>query len=125
MRQTSKLERFPGGGLPPACLAATALLVLGATPAVSQKTRFDALLGCERHAAVQFKVHDPAFRRFVIDRATVEVDRFADKVGNQFISTIYQGKATLEAASGARTVHFICLHAGVGKGPVFVYTLAD
>jgi len=106
-------------------LAAVVLLTLSATPAVSQKTRFDALLGCERHAAVQFKLHDPAFRRFVIDRATVAVDRFADKVGNQFISTIYHGDATLEVASGTRTVRFICLHAGIGKGPVFVYTLAD
>jgi hypothetical protein len=108
-----------------ASVAAAALLVLAATPAASQKTRFDALLGCERHAAVQFKLHNPAFRRFVIERASVEVDRFADKVGNQFISTIYHGNAILEVASGTKSVRFICLHAGVAKGPVFVYTLAD
>jgi hypothetical protein len=102
-----------------------ALLVLAAKPAASQMTRFDALLGCERHAAVQFKLHNPAFRRFVIERASVEVDRFADKVGNQFISTIYHGQAILELANGAKTVRFICLHAGVAKGPVFVYTLAE
>ena len=101
------------------------LAVLVAVPAVAQKTRFDALLACERRGAVQFKLHNPAFRRFVIDRQSVEVDRFADKVGNQFVSTIYHGKATYEAASGAKTVRFICLHAGVGKGPVLVYTLAD
>jgi hypothetical protein len=105
--------------------AAAAVLVLAATPAASQKTRFDGLLGCERRAAVQFKLHNPAFRRFLIERATVEVDRFADRVGNQFVSTIYHGMATLEVASTTTTVHFICLHAGVAKGPVFVYTLAD
>jgi hypothetical protein len=53
----------------------------------------------------------------------VITDRFADKVGSQFVSTIYYGKALYEAGSGATTVPFICLHAGVGRGPVFVYTL--
>ena len=112
-------------GVRPFVAAVLVLLVAAVSPAASQKTRFDALLGCERRGAVQFKVHDPAFRRFLIDRASVEVDRFADRVGNQFISTIYHGKATLELASGTRSVRFICLHAGVAKGPVFVYTLED
>jgi hypothetical protein len=99
------------------------LAVLIATPAAAQKTRFDGLLACERRAAVQFKVHNPAFRRFVIDRESVEVDRFADRVGNQFVSTIYHGRATYETVGGTRSVRFLCLHAGVAKGPVFVYAL--
>lgn len=91
----------------------------------AQRTRFDAVNGCERYAAVKFKRHDPAFRRFVIDRATVEADKFADKAGNQFISMVFHGKALYEAAEGPRTVSFICLHGGAGRGAVFVYTLAQ
>jgi len=30
-----------------------------------------------------------------------------------------------EAAAGPKTVSFICLHGGSGRGPVFVYTLGD
>ena len=108
------LRLFATGGL---------LAVLIAAPAAAQKTRFDGLLACERRAAVQFKVHNAAFRRFVIDRQTVEIDRFADRVGNQYVSTIYHGRATYETAGGARSVRFLCLHAGVAKGPVFVYVL--
>ena len=80
---------------------------------------------CERYAAVEFKRRNPAFRRFLIDRSSVEVDNFADKVGNQFVSTVFHGRATYEASGGPRTVRFICLHAGVSTGPVFVYTLTD
>ena len=86
------LRLFATGGL---------LAVLIAAPAAAQKTRFDGLLACERRAAVQFKVHNAAFRRFVIDRQTVEIDRFADRVGNQYVSTIYHGRATYETAGGA------------------------
>ena len=100
------------------CLAA--LIPLNAH---AQRTRFDAVNGCERYAAVKFKRHDPLFRRFVIDRATVEADRFADKAGNQFVSMVFHGKALYEAAEGPKTVSFICLHGGAGRGPVFVYTL--
>jgi len=83
---------------------------------VRPATRFDAVNGCERLGAVKFKRHDPAFHRFVIDRATVEVDKFADRVGNQFVSTVYRGKAVYEAAAGPKTVRFICLHGGPGRG---------
>ena len=84
---------------------------------------FDGLVGCERYAAVEFKRRNPAFRRFVIDRASVAVDRFADKVGSQFVSTIYHGRASYDAGSGAKIVRFLCLHGGVERGPLFVYVL--
>ena len=99
------------------------LAALLSTHAQAQRTRFDAVNGCERRAVVTFKRRDPAFRRFVIQRATVEVDKFADKAGNQFVSMVYHGKALYEAADGPRTVSFICLHGGGGRGAVFVYTL--
>jgi hypothetical protein len=101
------------------------LTVLLAPDAFAQRTRFDALNGCERYAAVKFKHHDMAFRRFVIDRSTVSSDRIADKAGNQFISTVYNGKAIYEASAGPKIVRFICLHGGTGRGAVFVYTLPE
>ena len=56
-------------------------------------------------------------------RADVEEDKFADKVGAQFVSTVYHGRATYQAGGTADEVRFFCLHAGLGKGAVFVYTL--
>ena len=80
---------------------------------------------CERAGASQFLRHNPSFKRFAIDRAHVEADKYADQVGHRFVSTIYHGKALFEAGADAKTVRFICLHAGIGRRPVFVYTLAD
>jgi hypothetical protein len=104
---------------------AVAIALLGlavAAPALAQRTTFDALVGCEHYAAAEFKRRNPAFRRFVIDRASVAVDRFADKIGSQFVSAIYHGHAAYDAGSGAKTVRFLCLF-GVERGPLFVYTL--
>lgn len=98
---------------------------LSTTPAQAQRTRFDGLRQCERHAGLQFRRHNPQFRRFLIDRATVDTDKYADQVGMQFVSTIYHGKGTYEAAAGPKSVRFICLHAGYRRGPVFVYTLPE
>jgi hypothetical protein len=107
-----------------AIIAAAALLAF-AVPARAQRSTADGLRECEHFAAVQFKRENPAFRRFAIDQASAEEDKFADKVGTQFVSTVYHGRATYEAASGPISVRFICLHAGVGKGPVFVYSLPE
>jgi hypothetical protein len=106
-------------------IAALALLglLLGAPASLAQRTTYDGLIGCERYAAVEFKRRNPAFRRFVIDRASVAVDRFADRVGSQFVSTVYHGRASYDAGGGAKTVRFLCLHGGVERGPLFVYAL--
>ena len=104
-------------------IAALGVLAALASPALAQRTSFHGLLECSRFAAVQFKRSNPAFKRFVIDRATVTEDRYAGRVGHQFISTIYHGKATFEAASAPKTVRFICLHGGIGRGAVFIYVL--
>ena len=106
-------------------LAIALALAAPAAAAPRAKTRFDGIRDCERLAMVQFKRHDPAFRRFTIDRAKVVVDKFADKVGATFVSTIYHGIATYQAGKGPRTTRFICLHGGVGRDALFVYTLAD
>ena len=104
---------------------AAALAVLAAAPGHAQTSKFDGLRGCERYGAVQFKRRDPAFRRFRVERNSVTADRYARMIGNQFVATIYSGKAVYDGGGGSKLVHFICLHGGIGKGPLFVYTLAD
>jgi len=103
---------------------ASAVCALCAAPsALAQKSITDGLHDCERFAAIKFKQENPAFKRFEIDRADVNDDKFADKVGAQFVSTVYHGKAVYQAGGELDNVRFICLHGGVGKGAVFVYTL--
>jgi hypothetical protein len=103
---------------------AAALCALCAAPsALAQKSTEDGLRDCEKLAAVKFKQENPAFKKFAIARADVEEDKFADKVGTQFVSTVYHGKASYTAAGAPDEVRFVCLHAGLGKGAVFVYTL--
>lgn len=102
---------------------ATALILPSAASA--QRTKFDGLRQCERFGALQFRKQNPAFRRFLIDRSSVSEDKFVDQVGQQFVSTIYHGRATFEAGNGPKPVRFICLHAGYRRGPVFVYTLPE
>lgn len=104
-------------------LAAAVCALCAAPPALAQKSTEDGLRDCEKLAAVKFKQENSAFKRFAIERADVEEDKFADKVGTQFVSTVYHGKAVYQAAGEPDTVRFICLHGGLGKGAVFVYTL--
>jgi hypothetical protein len=109
------------------CLAAGALLIalLFSPSAFAQRNKFDGLRQCERYASADFRKHNPQFRRFVIDRASASEDKYAAQVGTQFVSTIYHGKAMLEAGSGEKTVRFVCLHAGYRRGPLFAYTMAE
>ena len=104
-------------------LALVLCAACAAPAAFAQKSTADGLNDCEKLAAVKFKQENLAFKRFAIDRAEVEEDKFADKVGTQFVSTIYHGKAVYQAAGEPGTVRFICLHGGLGKGAMFVYTL--
>jgi 3-isopropylmalate/(R)-2-methylmalate dehydratase small subunit len=90
---------------------------------VRYEEKANGLRDCEKLAAVKFKQENPAFKKFAIDRANVEEDKFADKVGTQFVSTVYHGKAILQDTGAPQDVRFICLHGGLGKGAVFVYTL--
>jgi hypothetical protein len=103
---------------------AVAVCVLCAAPAaLAQKSTEDGLRDCEKLAAVKFKQENSAFKKFAIARADVEENKFADKVGTQFVSTIYHGNAVYQAGGEPADVRFICLHGGLGKGAVFVYTL--
>ena len=104
-------------------LAIAMCTLCSAAPAFAQGSIDDGLRDCEKLAAVKFKKENPAFKRFTIERADVEQDKFTDKVGTQFVSSVYLGKATYQAGGEPENVRFICLHAGFGKGAVFVYTL--
>jgi hypothetical protein len=106
----------------PAIIAA--LCIFAVSPALAQKSTEDGLRDCEKLAAVKFKKENPSFKKFVIERGdSVEEDKFADKVGTQFVSTVYHGKAVYQSSGEPDTVRFICLHAGLGKGAVFVYIM--
>ena len=100
-----------------------ALCALAAVPALAQKSTEDGLHDCEKLAAKKFKQENAAFKKLEIVRADVEEDKFADKVGTQFVSTVYHGNAVYQAGGEPDQVRFICLHGGLGKGAVFVYTL--
>jgi hypothetical protein len=100
-----------------------ALCSLAAVPALAQKSTEDGLRDCEKLAAKKFKQENAAFKKLEIVRTDVEEDKFADKVGTQFVSTVYHGKAVYQAGGEPDQVRFICLHGGLGKGAVFVYTL--
>jgi hypothetical protein len=98
-------------------------LTLAAAPAVAQQSTEDGLRDCEKLAAVNFKRDNPAFQRFAIDRTSIGEDKYAAKVGTQYVATVYHGKALLHDTGAPQNVRFICLHGGLGKGAVFVYTL--
>ncbi len=100
-----------------------ALCAFAAWPALAQKSTEDGLRDCEKLAATKFKQENSEFKKFSITRAVVEEDKFADQVGTQFVSTVYHGKATYQTGGAPAEVRFICLHGGLGKGAVFVYTL--
>jgi hypothetical protein len=103
--------------------AVLASLAATADAAPRAKTRFDGIRDCERLAAVQFKRHNPAFRRFTVDRSNVTVDRYSDRVGSNFVTAVYHGRATYDAGKGPDTTRFICLQGGTEA--LFVYTLPD
>jgi hypothetical protein len=104
-------------------IAVVVCALCAAPSALAQKSTEDGLRDCERLAAIKFKQENSAFKKFDIVRAFVEENKFADKVGTQFVSTVYHGNAVYQAEGAPDNVGFICLHGGLGKGAVFVYTL--
>jgi hypothetical protein len=106
-------------------LAGLAAFILFTIPAQAQRTRFQGITQCSRQASVQFGRQDSSFRRFVIERVSVQDEKFANLVGNQFVSTVYYGRAMYENAAGPKRMRFICLHAGMSKGAVFVYAMPE
>jgi hypothetical protein len=104
-------------------IVAAACALCAVSAAFAQKSTEEGLHDCEKLAAVKFRQENAAFKKFAINRADVEEDKFADKVGTQFVSTVYHGKAVYQSSGAPIDVRFICLHGGLGKGAVFVYVL--
>ena len=102
-----------------------ALMIAAPADAAPRKTRFDGIRDCERLAAIQLKRHNAGFRQFTVQRGRVTVDKFADRVGGSFVSSVYHGIATYDAGKGPQTTRFICLHGGMGNAALFVYTLPE
>ena len=125
----ARVEHLGGTGLNRVILSAQADKRLGIQTAPVREAQVGGKLRkIVPYAALIYDLHgqawvytNPAPLTFV--RASVTVDRFADRVGNQFVATIYQGRASYDAGTGAKTVRFLCLHGGVERGPLFVYAL--
>ena len=104
--------------------AAAAICALATSTAMAQKSTEDGLRDCEKLAAVKFKQENSSFKKFAIERGdSLEEDKYTDKVGSQPVTTIYHGKAVYQSSGEPGAVRFICLHAGLGKGAVFVYIM--
>ena len=101
-----------------------ALCTLAASPVMAQKSTEDGLRDCEKLAAIKFKQENSSFKKFAVERGdSLEEDKYTDKVGTQSVTTVYHGKAVYQSSGEPDTVRFICLHAGLGKGAVFVYIM--
>jgi hypothetical protein len=118
-----KLAAWIAPGLTSALICA--LTLVSPAEAMRAKTRFDGIRDCERTAILQFRRNNPSFKRFVIDRSQVTTERYGERVGSVFVATIFSGRATYEAAAGPRVTRFVCLHGGMHRRALFVYTLPD
>ena len=100
-------------------------VALSSLPAQAQRTRFQGITQCSRFASVQFSRTDPTFRRFVIERVTVQDDKFATSSAINSCRRSFTAGLLYEGAGVPKRVRFICLHGGTTKGPVFVYTIPE
>ena len=108
--QDRRLREQDQGGAP---VALRALLLGGlaavfvSAPAEAQRTRSTDCGNASAMPACKFRRHNPQFRRFLIDRATVETDRYADQIGTQFVSTDLsrQGHLRSRSRSADRALH--------------------
>jgi hypothetical protein len=108
-----------------AALAVLLCVLFVTPPALAQKSTEDGLRDCEKLAAIKFKQENSAFKKFAIERAGVNEDVYSDKVGTQPVTTVYHGNALYQAGGEPANARFICLHAGLGKGAVFVYIMLN
>jgi len=89
---------------------------LGCGPAVAA----DKIADCERFAMAMLKSNGASVTKVEIDRGDSLYDnRFDRKVGSQYVSGEYTGWVTLISPKETRREHFVCLHEGDGKKPVY------
>jgi hypothetical protein len=78
---------------------------------------------CREFGMKEF-ANTPGFKSLQLnDNGLLFVDKFEASVGSQFVSSVIHGEGRLVLDSGSSAIRFICLHAGMGKGPVFFYLL--
>ncbi|MGL4975586.1 MAG: hypothetical protein ACRC56_09840 [Bosea sp. (in: a-proteobacteria)] len=98
-------------------LSSAVLFALGAKPAAAQQ---DFLVECERFGVAFTKKHGASTSNIKIERGNaLNVNRFDDSVGSQFVSTEFSGFAMVTDGEGARRQRFVCLHEGAGKRAVY------
>jgi hypothetical protein len=83
---------------------------------------YDGIADCERLAKAVYS-RNADFKSFVIDRKSVEEERFDDKVGSQHVEAIWRGRAIYSNRREMRSRTFICLHGGGDKGALFIYMM--
>jgi hypothetical protein len=99
----------------------TSIAMLGAALSVAAAQPYDGVRDCEAHATTFYKARDAEFRSFAIDRNTVEESQYEANVGSQHVTAVFRGRGTYTDSGRKFTGTFLCLHAGAGKGAVFLY----
>ncbi len=80
----------------------------------------DKVTDCERYGLAFLKKVGASVSKIEIDRGPSFYDNIYNaKVGSQFVSSEYFGIATVTSPEGVKKEHFVCLHAGDGKQPVY------
>ena len=104
-------------------ILAGCLLLAGtmATPAAADK-----IADCERYGLAFLKREGATVSKIQIDRGpTFHDNRFDAKVGSQYVSSEYFGMAAVTSPDGVKKQHFVCLHVGDGKQPVYFGLVPD
>jgi hypothetical protein len=83
----------------------------------------DEIADCEARLVGDAKRFDTGISSVRFDRADIRFDKYAAKVGSQFVSSVIYGPADIQGKGGPQRLTVICLHGGTGIGPVFAYTL--
>jgi hypothetical protein len=76
---------------------------------------------CEAFAVEFFAEHGAALKAVAIDRTSLIINRFDDKVGSQRVSTEYIGWADATWADGKTRERFVCLDAGNAHPVYFTF----
>jgi len=94
-------------------------VVLAAAPVAAQAPQ-DYLRDCEVFAVAETKRDGGSLKSVPIARGdSLTENRFDKKIGGVHVSTEYLGRAQFIDDVGPRNAAFVCLHAGIGKKPVY------
>lgn len=99
--------------------AAVAAVLLAAAPALADEIDQCREFGDSELAAEGIVGH------VEIDKEAVFFDKAEVNVGSQFVSSVLHGDARLFYEGGDRPIRFLCLHGGIGVGPLFFWMLPE